>query len=256
MANNYSVTIHIAGAGTKLKNGGESAFGHMWYELDRGDGSKPASYGFAPKEEYHGNPFAPEKVYEDDSDNYDPSHYTKRIEITEIQFNAIRDGNGSIDSGRELFGVDTLKANDQLAADGFDALREFDTNGNGQVEATGSAFASLALWRDLNQDGISQAHELTSLTGNGIASMGIDANGSAQALTDGNLISAMGQFTRTNGTVGTTGEVNGAINNAVANLDLLQNTFYSQYTTAVPIDNIASMNSVEVVNDFLFQKAA
>lgn len=150
-----------------------------------------------------------------------------------------RDGNGSIDSGRELFGVDTLKANGQLAADGFDALREFDTNGNGQVEATDSAFASLALWRDLNQDGISQAHELTSLTGHGIASIGIDANGSAQALTDGNLISAMGQFTRTNGIVGTTGEVNGAINNAVANLDLLQNTFYSQYTTAVPLTSQA-----------------
>ncbi len=91
MANNYSVTIHIAGAGTKLKNGGESAFGHMWYELDRGDGSKPESYGFAPKEEYHGNPFAPGKVYKDDSDNYDPDHYTKRIEITEDQLKLMQD---------------------------------------------------------------------------------------------------------------------------------------------------------------------
>ena len=36
-------------------------------------------------------------------------------------------GNGLIDSGRELFGDETLLANGQKAAHGFAALRELDT---------------------------------------------------------------------------------------------------------------------------------
>ena len=45
-----------------------------------------------------------------------------------------RNGNGTIDSGRELFGVDTLKSNGQLAADGFDALCDVDVNKDGKID--------------------------------------------------------------------------------------------------------------------------
>ena len=37
-------------------------------------------------------------------------------------------GNGVIDTGRELFGVDTVKSNGQLATQGFDALADLDSN--------------------------------------------------------------------------------------------------------------------------------
>jgi hypothetical protein len=42
-----------------------------------------------------------------------------------------RNGNGTIDSGRELFGVDTILSSGVNASDGFAALREFDLNKDG-----------------------------------------------------------------------------------------------------------------------------
>jgi hypothetical protein len=78
-------------------------------------------------------------------------------------------GNGTIDSGRELFGDATLKRNGQLAVDGFDALADLDSNADGKISSADSAFASLRLWRDLNQDGVSQANELFTLASQNIA---------------------------------------------------------------------------------------
>ena len=74
-----------------------------------------------------------------------------------------RDGNGNIDTGRELFGNNTLLANGQKAADGYAALRELDANADGVLDASDAAFANLRVWRDLDQDGNSDAGELFSL---------------------------------------------------------------------------------------------
>ena len=73
-------------------------------------------------------------------------------------------GNGTIDSGREIFGDNTLltrgpKAG-QRAADGFEALADLDSNNDGQFNAADAAFASVKLWKDANQNGISEAGEL------------------------------------------------------------------------------------------------
>jgi hypothetical protein len=51
-------------------------------------------------------------------------------------------GNGSIDSGRELFGVDTERSNGQLATQGFDALADLDSNGDGQITSADAAWGS------------------------------------------------------------------------------------------------------------------
>jgi hypothetical protein len=51
-----------------------------------------------------------------------------------------RNGNGIIDSGRELFGVDTLKSNTKLATDGFDALRDFDSNNDRKIDQADRVF--------------------------------------------------------------------------------------------------------------------
>jgi hypothetical protein len=79
-------------------------------------------------------------------------------------------GNGSIDSGRELFGDNTLLPNGQTATNGFTALLQHDANGDGQVNSQDAIFSQLRVWRDLNQDGVSQAGELQTLAQAGIAS--------------------------------------------------------------------------------------
>ena len=95
-----------------------------------------------------------------------------------------RNGNGSIDSGRELFGDETILANGQKAANGFAALAELDTGslvngvivgaGDGKFDAKDAQYANLRIWRDLNQDGINQAGELQTLGALGISSIGVN----------------------------------------------------------------------------------
>ncbi len=84
----YSVTIHIANRGTPLKKGGTSSVGHMWYEINDYK-SKPKSYGFAPLE--HGKAFGKGHVYDDDSDNYLSTSYSRTIEITKEQYERLKD---------------------------------------------------------------------------------------------------------------------------------------------------------------------
>ena len=113
-----------------------------------------------------------------------------------------RNGNGSIDSGRELFGDETILANGQKAANGFAALAELDTGslvggimvgaGDGKFDANDAQYANLRVWRDLNQDGISQAGELQTLTQSGVQSISLSSTASNTSYANGNatLVSA------------------------------------------------------------------
>ncbi|WP_233341837.1 M23 family metallopeptidase, partial [Xylella fastidiosa] len=146
-----------------------------------------------------------------------------------------RNGNGTIDSGRELFGTDTVKRNGQLATDGFDALRDVDSHQDGKIDAADRVFANLRIWRDLNQDGISQANELSTLDANHIVSIGVTATAGRVDLGNGNVQTAAGTFTRSNSTTGTTEGTTGT----AANLDLLADTFYRDFTQQVALTDQA-----------------
>ena len=98
-----------------------------------------------------------------------------------------RNGNETIDSGRKFFGVDIIKSNGQLATDGFDALKDLDANQGGKIAAVDSVFANLRIWRDLNQDGISHANDLTTLAANSITGIGVNASAVRTDLGNGNL---------------------------------------------------------------------
>jgi hypothetical protein len=68
-----------------------------------------------------------------------------------------RNGNGIIDSGKELFGDSTLPD----VRNGFHALRlSGEHDGDGKLDATDPLFASLLLWTDRNHNGYSEPTEL------------------------------------------------------------------------------------------------
>jgi hypothetical protein len=95
-------------------------------------------------------------------------------------------GNGTIDSGRELFGDNTLLPNNTRASNGFTALAQHDTNADGQINSQDAIYSQLKIWRDLNQDGTSQAGELQTLAQAGIASIGVQGAFATTDLGQGN----------------------------------------------------------------------
>ena len=74
-----------------------------------------------------------------------------------------RNGNGQIDGGAETFGNETRLTNGEMAAHGFEALADFDGNGDGYIDRNDDVYAHLRVWRDVNGDGMSTPNELKSL---------------------------------------------------------------------------------------------
>jgi hypothetical protein len=138
-------------------------------------------------------------------------------------------GNGLIDSGRELFGDSTVLTRGpragQNAANGYEALADLDINGDGAINSADAAYGNLRIWQDANQDGISQASELRTLSDAGIASLNVTGQASSINLGNGNSQPFSGTFTRTNGSTGASGvaEVSGS-------LLLAGNNFYREFT--------------------------
>ena len=113
-----------------------------------------------------------------------------------------RNGNGLIDSGRELFGVDTLLADGQLATEGFEALAELDDNGDGVIDNSDSAYALLRVWRDTIGDGRTLDGELFSLGDLGITAIALDAAEDFTLDAAGNMRAYVGTYEKADGSSG------------------------------------------------------
>lgn len=84
-----------------------------------------------------------------------------------------RDGNGSVDSGAELFGNYTPLLDGSTAANGYIPLAEFDLaavggNDNGFIDPDDVVYQELRLWIDWNHDGMSEPGELLALADAGL----------------------------------------------------------------------------------------
>ena len=108
-------------------------------------------------------------------------------------------GDGKIDTGRELFGDNRLLKDGSLAPTGFAALAEHDDNGDGKIDAQDAVFEQLKVWSDLNQDGVSQAEELFTLEQLGIQSLDLNHQAVNQRQGNGNSVARLGSYTTTDG---------------------------------------------------------
>jgi hypothetical protein len=107
-------------------------------------------------------------------------------------------GNGRIDSGRELFGSSTELLNGDTANDGFQALAALDSNADGRIDQADEAYASLRVWVDANSDGVSAAGELYGLAQAGVRSISLAAEASTRR-DQGNIVGLVASFERTDG---------------------------------------------------------
>jgi hypothetical protein len=111
-------------------------------------------------------------------------------------------GNGVIDTGRELFGDATLLEDGSEAINGFEALAQYDSNIDGTIDASDSIYNRLQIWRDNNGDGNTDAGELYGLDDFGIASISLDYQDYGWgANSQGNLSPYQGSYTLESGEV-------------------------------------------------------
>jgi hypothetical protein len=104
-----------------------------------------------------------------------------------------RNSNGLVDNGLELFGSSTQ--------DGFAVLETFDSNNDGVIDAQDSQFGNLRIWKDINQNGVSDAGELQALAAAGIASISLSRQ-AVNGTNGGHGVGYEAGFTRADGSTG------------------------------------------------------
>ncbi|MDC3981742.1 calcium-binding protein [Polyangium jinanense] len=85
-----------------------------------------------------------------------------------------RDGSGAIEDGSELFGSMSPLASGRTAPNGFVALREFDENHDGRIDALDPHFSRLLVWADRDADRRATPVELESVAAVEIESISLD----------------------------------------------------------------------------------
>lgn len=120
---------------------------------------------------------------------------------------ATRGGNAAAGADNCFLGGDlnsdaTTLSNGTQATDGFAALADLDSNHDDVVNASDAAFSQLRVWRDADQDGITDAGELQTLGSLGIAGLNVASTSHAQTLANGNELADLGTFIKADGQVG------------------------------------------------------
>jgi Ca2+-binding RTX toxin-like protein len=115
-----------------------------------------------------------------------------------------RNGNSKIDDITEISFVNDA----ENATSDLEGLRAFDTNANGFLDAGDDRFDEFLVWRDANQDGISQTEELRSLSEAGVQqiNLSLDLTGEQPGGSD-NVIYGTTEYLTSDGEARQVGDV-------------------------------------------------
>ena len=104
-----------------------------------------------------------------DLDNNGFKEATSWIDNNDAFIAIDKNNNGAIDNGSELFGNKSISNNayaytNPNAKNGFESLKELDSNNDDIIDEKDKEFENLLLWQDKNSDGISQENEIIKLS--------------------------------------------------------------------------------------------
>jgi Ca2+-binding RTX toxin-like protein len=183
------------------------------YSLQEKDKPKPPPYTAALLNSFL-NPFPPPLsplVLDLDGDGVELTTLAEQVLRFDIDQDGFREATGWVHSDDGLLVYD--RNNDGLINDlselfgtqvigdsGFNRLQALDTNGDTWISAADTAFTSLLIWRDLNQDGISDNDELFSLNQLGITRIKTTYTTIDQAIPGRNTIVDESIYERVDGT--------------------------------------------------------
>ena len=116
-----------------------------------------------------------------------------------------RDGDGLITEAAEL----NFAAEKDDAMSALEGLAKLDSNNDGKLDSSDARFGELRVWVDRNQNGATDAGELLTLSQAGLSSIKLSATAARDyAIKAGdNAVISTATFTRTNGSIGTLGNV-------------------------------------------------
>lgn len=100
-------------------------------------------------------------------------------------------GNGRIDNVGELIG--------DPGRSGFAELATYDSNRDGEIDKADAIWSKLRVWRDLNENGVTDKGELQTLAANGVVSLGTDFT-TVNFTAAENLIHEQGSYEAAGGT--------------------------------------------------------
>lgn len=148
---------------------------------------------------------------------------------------AIFDGSITAEGKRTPYGVgETLSLNDFVS-------REFMlANSKGNVMTLTPAGRGDSVWRDENQDGVSQAGELSTLASFDIVALNVGDTSHSTVLANGNRIADIGTYVKTSGELGDLGETAQS-----ADVDLAVDSFRSQFSDHLDTSSVANLPDLQ-----------
>lgn len=115
--------------------------------------------------------------------------------------------NGQIDDGTELFGNNSVLSSGEKAANGFEALKDLDSNNDGVFNSSDTAWNQVKVWKDANSNGVVDEGELLTLEQANVSGINLDYENSTTTDENGNQHNQTGTFIKTDGSTGSVHDV-------------------------------------------------